>query len=183
MAHSFPPSLSRGGIHLPPAPPSLTDAVKYSYTILRTQAAGMHTTNILLALALSPEVGSWKGCPVGLLLLQAAEDIDFSGSSPSSSPLVVSMAEDTSLDWWYTLLFTWKCSFLLEMLVASSSFLWTKEWFDLLQLRGFQQQLTFYRSVWELDNHSSVALDPNCHHLMHSSHIEVGLCGFCANSG
>ena len=45
------------------------------------------------------------GCPARLLSLQAPEGVDSPGSSPSSSPLVVSMAKETHLGWWYTLLF------------------------------------------------------------------------------
>ena len=55
MAHSFPPSLLRGGSRLPAAPPSLADAMKYSHTVLGPQPAGMHTMNILHAGLVQPE--------------------------------------------------------------------------------------------------------------------------------
>lgn len=44
------------------------------------------------------------------LSLQTAGEIGLPGSSPSSSPLVVSLAKESSLGWWYALVFTSKCS-------------------------------------------------------------------------
>lgn len=94
--------------------------MKYTHIILGPQPAGLPTTNILQAKALGPLsrgrelkkalLALGRGFPVGLLWLQAAEVIDFPGSRPSSSPLVVSVAKETNLGWWYALLLTLKCS-------------------------------------------------------------------------
>lgn len=116
------------------------------------------------------------GCPVGLFLLQAAEDVYSSDSSAASSSWVVLLGKESNLSWWCALLSTLKHSSLSPREVGHISTLsqWTRDWFDLLYLRGFHQQLIYvtviYGSVWELDDHATIALDPNSHNLMCSSH-------------
>lgn len=52
------------------------------------------------------------GCPEGLLWLQAPQEIGVPASSPSSSPLALSLAKESHLGWWHALVFTLKCSHL-----------------------------------------------------------------------
>lgn len=82
------------------------------------------------------------GCPVVLPNLQAAGDIYYPGSSPSSSPLIVRMAKETNSGWWYTLLFTLKCSCLSPRKVVCISTLLqqNRKCSELLHFLGFQQQ-------------------------------------------
>lgn len=195
MAHSFPPPPLRGGIHLPAVPPSLADAMKYSYTMHRPQPAWMNAMNILQAKALGPlswgrelkktPASPWV-CPAGL---QAAEDIDSPGSSPSSSPLVLSVAKETHLGWWYALLFL-KCSplspgnvdhiFTLSMnqrVVWSASaqgFSVGTHLHDCHLWVSLGAVLVCLGAGWQY-YHSSIVPDPNSHHLMCSSHQAVGL--------
>lgn len=124
-AHSFPPPLLRGGIHLPTILPSLADVIKYSTSCSGHSYLECTPWTCFKKKPSLPKRGAEKepcqawGCPVGLFLMQAGEGVYSSGSSASSSPLVVLLGKKSNLGFYPT----WNVPvFLLEKLVTSPHF-------------------------------------------------------------
>lgn len=95
--------------------PSLAGATKSSHTVLGPQPGCTHPGARAAGTALRGSELGMSPASLGVpsrAALVVAQEIDFPGSSPFSSPLVLSLAKESHLGWWCALLFTLKCSHL-----------------------------------------------------------------------